>query len=131
MTEKPETAGTEPNDARQGRPRDAVLRPPVNVFENPHGITLEADMPGVSKERLTVRVDKDTLHIEGDVHVGAPEGMDSLYTDVRATRFERDFALSGELDTEQVEASLRDGVLTVRIPKRAAVRPRKIEIRTG
>jgi HSP20 family molecular chaperone IbpA len=56
--------------------------------------------------------------------------MEALHADVRATRFSRSFALSRELDSENVDASLKDGVLRLRIPKRAEVRPRKIEVRT-
>jgi HSP20 family molecular chaperone IbpA len=48
---------------------------------------------------------------------------------VRSTRYRRSFTLSGELETGQIDASLRDGVLSVRIPKRAEVRPRRIEVR--
>jgi HSP20 family molecular chaperone IbpA len=55
--------------------------------------------------------------------------MEALYADVRSTRYRRRFTLSGELETGQIDASLKDGVLSVRIPKRAEVRPRKIEVR--
>jgi HSP20 family protein len=130
MTESTQRATEQPVGNLHGGTREPAMRPPVNIFEDQDGITLEADMPGVSKDRLTLRVDKDSLHIEGDVHVGMPEGMEPLYADLRATRFEHAFALSGELEAERIEATLKDGVLTVRIPKRAAVRPRKIEIRT-
>jgi HSP20 family molecular chaperone IbpA len=58
-----------------------------------------------------------------------PEGMEALYADVRSTRYQRSFALSSELETNEIDASIKDGVLRVRIPKRAEVRPRKIEVR--
>ena len=106
-----------------------TLRPPVNIFEDADGITLEADMPGVSKDRLQIQVDNDSLLIEGDVQFTMREGMEALYADVHATRYSRTFALSRELETEGIDASLRDGVLILRIPKRAEVRPRKIEVR--
>ena len=86
-------------------------------------------MPGVSKDRLQLRVDKESLLIVGDVHVAMPEGMEALYADVGATRFSRSFALSRELDTEKIDASIKDGVLSLRIPKRSEVKPRKIEVR--
>jgi HSP20 family molecular chaperone IbpA len=108
-----------------------TLRPRVNIFEDAEGITLEADMPGVSKDRLQVQVDKDTLLVEGDVQLALPEAMEAVYADVRATRYSRSFALSGELDVDHIDASLKDGVLRLRIPKREEVRPRKIEIRAG
>jgi HSP20 family molecular chaperone IbpA len=111
------------------REPDLVLRPPVDIYEDADGITLMADMPGVSRDRLTIEVDKDMLMIEGDARIDMPEGMEALYADVRSTRYRRSFTLSGELESGQIDASLRDGVLSVRIPKRAEVRPRKIEVR--
>ena len=57
--------------------------------------------------------------------------MEALYADVRSTRYQRSFSLSSELDGNKVEASLKDGVLTLRIPKREQYKPRKIEVRTG
>jgi HSP20 family molecular chaperone IbpA len=113
----------------QKRESEMVLRPPVDVFEDADGITLLADMPGVDKERLNLEVDKDSLSIEGDARIEMPEGMEALYADVRSTRYARSFALSSELDTNEIEASIKDGVLRVRIPKRAEVRPRKVEVR--
>ncbi len=107
---------------------ETVLRPPVDIFEDADGITLLADMPGVSRERLTIEVDKDVLLVEGDARISMPENMEALYADVRSTRYRRSFALSGELETGEIAASLKDGVLKVRIPKRAEVRPRKIEV---
>ncbi len=59
------------------------------------------------------------------------EGMEAIYAEVHSTQYRRSFTLSGELDPERVDASLNDGVLTVRIPRRAELRPRKIEVRAG
>lgn len=111
------------------REPETVLRPPVDIFEDSDGITLVADMPGVDKDRLNLQVDKDALIIEGEALLEMPKGMEALYADVRSTRYRRSFALSGELATDEINANLKDGVLTVRIPKRAEVRPRKIEVR--
>jgi HSP20 family molecular chaperone IbpA len=60
-----------------------------------------------------------------------PEGMDAMYADIRSTRYQRTFTLSRELDTERIEAGLKDGVLTLKIPKREEHRPRRIEVQTG
>jgi HSP20 family molecular chaperone IbpA len=88
-------------------------------------------MPGVSKDRLNVQADRNSLLIEGDVVIDMPAGIEALYADVQATKYRRSFVLSGELETDQIEANLKDGMLTVRIPKRAEFRPRKVEVRTG
>ena len=120
-------------EVQAGRMREdeRTLAPPVDIFEDAHGITVQAEMPGVSKERLNVQADRNNLLIEGDAAVDMPPGMEAVYADVQATRYRRSFVLSGELETDRIEASLKDGVLTVRIPKRAEFRPRKIEVRAG
>ena len=59
-----------------------------------------------------------------------PEGMEALHTDVCSTRYQRSFSLSSELDAESTDASLTNGVLTLRIPKREQYQPRRIEVRT-
>jgi HSP20 family protein len=109
---------------------ESGMRPPVDVFEDADGLTLLADLPGVSKERLNVRVERDTLIVEGDVQITLPDQMQAVHADIRSTHYQRRFALSDELETERIEASLKDGVLTVRIPKRAETKPRRIEVRT-
>jgi HSP20 family molecular chaperone IbpA len=107
-----------------------VLRPPVDIFENAEGITLRADMPGVSKDRLNLRLDGPNLLVEGTIEI-APQGqMQALYADVRSAVYRRSFMLSNELEPDKIDANLKDGVLTVRIPKRAELRPRRIEVRT-
>ena len=110
---------------------ESGMRPPVDVFEDADGLTLLADLPGVSKERLNVRVERDILIVEGDVQITLPDQMQAVYADIRSTHYQRRFALSDELETERIEASLKDGVLTVRIPKRAETKPRRIEVRTA
>lgn len=110
----------------------AVLRPAGDIFEHENGITLMLDMPGVSKDRLDLQTDRNSLVVEGEVQIDMPQETESLYADVRCTRYRRSFSLSGEqLDTEAVEASLKDGVLRIDIPKRAEMKPRKIEVKAG
>ena len=72
---------------------------------------------------------RDSLVIEGEAQLEMPEGMEALYADVRSTKYRRSFALSNELDTARIDGNLKDGVLTVRIPKRAERQPRRIEVR--
>ncbi len=111
------------------REEQPTLVPAVDIFEDAHGITVQAEMPGVSKERLTIQADRNALSIEGDVVIEMPQNMEALYADVHATKYRRSFVLSSELEPDRIEASLADGVLTLKIPKRAEFRPRKIEVR--
>jgi HSP20 family molecular chaperone IbpA len=117
---------------REGRDTtQSFLRPPVDIFEDADGITLHLDMPGVARDRVKIDADRQTLSIEGAIQIPMAEGMEAIYAEVHSTQYRRSFTLSGELDTERVDASLNDGVLTVRIPRRAELRPRKIEVRAG
>ena len=113
----------------ESRAPETVLRAPVDIFEDAEIITLLADMPGVDKAHLNLEVANDALTVEGEVTIDMPEGMEALYADVRSTRYRRSFCLSGELETGEIDATLKDGVLRLRIPKRAEARPRKIEVR--
>ena len=108
-----------------------AVSPAVDVFEDAHGITLLADMPGVPKEQLELKVEGDGLLIEGGVQPPTPDGLEALYAEVRVPRYRRSFALSRELDTARIEANLKDGVLTLRIPKQAHAQPRRIAVTAG
>ena len=108
----------------------AVL-PAVDVFEDATGITLLADMPGVPKEQLELKVEGEALLIEGSVQSRTPDGMEAVYAELRAPRYRRSFALSRELDTTRIDANLKDGVLTLRIPKQANAQPRRIAVSAG
>ncbi len=114
----------------QKRESEISLRPPVDIFEDAEGITLQLDMPGVSRDRLTVHADRNTLVIEGEVKIELPQQMEALHAEVQSTHYYRSFALSGELDAEKTQANLKDGVLTVTIPKRSELKPRRIQIST-
>ena len=109
----------------------AALIPPVDIIESEVGITLMADMPGVSKERLGVRVDGDNLLIEGAAEVKVPDNIELLHSEIRNPYFRRSFTLSRELDATKIEASMRDGVLRLHIPKAEEARPRRIEVKVG
>jgi HSP20 family molecular chaperone IbpA len=102
----------------------------VDIYETSEGITLQADMPGVSKEQLNLRVEGNSLLVEGTIGIAPQEQMTALYAEVRSTLYRRSFLLSNELETGKIEANLKDGQLTVRIPKRAELRARRIEVQS-
>lgn len=115
---------------REGKMGDApALIPPVDIVEDGNGITLKADLPGVSKEKLSIRVDGDTLTVEAAVALGESKELRSAYAEVRVAQYRRSFVLGRDLDTEKIEASMRNGVLTLRVPKREQAKPRRIEVK--
>ncbi|MBW8716784.1 MAG: Hsp20/alpha crystallin family protein [Variovorax paradoxus] len=110
---------------------DAALTPPVDVVEDSGGITLFADLPGVSRDKLSLQVASDTLTIEAESGLSIPEGLESSHTEVGLGRFRRVFTLSKELDTNAISAELSQGVLKLRIPKAQHAQPRRIEIQAA
>lgn len=124
MTENTNVMKKETNAARP----EAALLPPVDVIEDASGITLFADLPGVPKDKLNLRLEADSLTIEGEVAIAMPQGMESSHAEVRLPRYRRSFTLSKELDCEKAAAEFKQGVLKLRIPKAEHAQPRKIPI---
>jgi HSP20 family protein len=116
---------------KPSRYSDAALTPPVDVIEDAGGITLYADLPGVTRDKLHLQVESGTLTIEAEADLSVPEGLTSSHTEVGLARFRRVFTLSQELDTEKVAAELAQGVLKLRIPKAAHAQPRRIEVQVA
>jgi len=104
------------------------VAPAIDVFEDAAGITLLADMPGVSRENLDVRLDGETLTVEGALDLDLPQDMRAVWAEVQVPKFRRVFTLSRELDAARIEANLKDGVLNLRLPKMAHAQPRRIEV---
>lgn len=121
-------------DAQTAAPKTAelpALNPPVNISEDDVGITLTADLPGVTREALSIRIDGDTLTLEAPIQLALAPGLEPVYAELRAGRYQRSFTLSRELDASHIDATLRDGVLTLRVPKLEQARPRRIEVRAA
>ena len=122
-------AVTQSNDSSQRN--EPALLPPVDVIEDATGITVYADLPGVPKDRLNVRVEDDTLLIDADMVLSMPEGMQASHAEVQRTHYRRAFTLSRELDPDKVAAELSQGVLRVRIPKAEHAQPRRIAVQVA
>jgi HSP20 family molecular chaperone IbpA len=122
---------TRPNDAAAAAREEPALLPPVDVIEDSTGITLYADLPGVPKDRLSVRVEGETLQIDAELVLPVPEGMQASHAEVQRKRFRRAFTLSRELDPDKVSAEFSQGVLRLRIPKAEHAQPRRIEVQVA
>jgi len=131
MSESKEMKTREGSEMQPQSEQDVFLRPAVDIYEDGNEITVKADMPGVTRDRLQVQVDGNNLAIEGQAAIDMPEGMEALHADVHTTRFRRSFTLSNELDAGNINAEMKDGVLTLHLPKRAELQPRKIEVSVG
>jgi len=119
---------SQPSPSSRAEP--AVL-PPADIVEDPAGITVTADLPGVSPDDLVVRVDGRNLTLEAPLRLGEADSLAFVYSEVRANRYRRTFELSGELDTTAIQAELKDGVLKLRLPKVERAKPRRVEVRAA
>jgi HSP20 family protein len=120
---------TRPNVNREAATTEPALVPPVDVLENESGITVKADLPGVSKENLAIRVDGETLTIEGQVSLGETASLEAVYAEIRNAQYKRSFVLSRDLDTSRIDAAMKNGVLTLTVPKLEQAKPRRIPVR--
>jgi len=120
----------QPQNTTPSRSNRAMV-PRVDVLEDQTGITLLADLPGVSKDQLELKVDGDTLLIKGTVGALTQEGLEPTYAEVRLPLYRRSFTLSRELDTSRIEANLKNGVLNLRIPKQQHAQPRRIQVQVN
>jgi HSP20 family protein len=110
--------------------RTVKIAPAVDVYEDKQGVTLWADLPGVSKDKLDVKVHDGNLSIEAEAVVPTPAGLRVHHVEMREPHFARTFTLSPDFDTSKIEAELQDGVLKLTIARREEAQPRRIEIKT-
>jgi len=107
-----------------------LLTPPVDIFEDTNAITVLADMPGVKSGHLKIDLHEGVLTITG--HADAPEGPNEVgvLQEYPGGTFRRSFTLSEVIDQEQIQATLKHGVLRLRLPKAEQAKPRQIKVRT-
>ena len=121
----PETQNGNPT-TEETRNREQYITPPVDIYETPEDLVVMADLPGVTKEDLEVRIDNNLLTIRGRSHHIAPGTP--VYQEYALMPFFRQFELSEKIDTEKITAELKHGVLFLHLPKAAEAKPRKIEV---
>ncbi len=107
----------------------AYLAPRVDIYENESELLLLADVPGVSKQSLTVHLDKEQLLIEG--HVEEPKVGALLGGEFQAVDYRRSFILPPGIDGGRITADLKQGVLSLRLPKAEGLKPRQIQVKAG
>ncbi|MBU2548120.1 MAG: Hsp20/alpha crystallin family protein [Proteobacteria bacterium] len=108
-----------------------VFVPAVDIYESEDKLVLMADMPGVEKDGLSIDLKNDTLTVRGECKKRTGEGPKVLYREYEEGDYLRQFSLSEMIDQEKISAVLKDGVLTLTLPKAAPAKPRKIEIQAG
>ena len=106
----------------------AVFTPPIDIFETPDGLILQADLPGVSSESLELQVQDNKLSLFGKVSLPVPSEARLIHQEYHVGHFLRSFILSDEVDHERITAKLNQGVLEVFLPRLTKSEPRRIQI---
>jgi HSP20 family molecular chaperone IbpA len=114
--------------ASSRRQNEVAYAPPVDVYENKEEFLLIVDMPGVAKNDIEIHLDKGQLLLTGKVTEEAAKNR-KLPEHAHRALFRRAFSVPQGIDGEHVSAELRQGVLSVRLPKSAALKPRQIQVR--
>ena len=118
---------TNPVASEETRTIGRVLTPAVDIFESDDKLTLVADMPGVVKDGLEINLEKGVLTLNGAVN--AETRGKAILNEFSTANYYRQFKLSELIDAEKTVAELKNGVLTLDIPKAESAKPKKIEIR--
>jgi HSP20 family molecular chaperone IbpA len=118
------TADRSPARAEKVTPVPTLV-PPVDVFETQDELLIHADFPGVPPDGVDVRFEKNQLTLVGHAQEPLPGGKNQPFD------WQRTFVLPGGVDPDKISAELRDGTLTVRLPKRESLKPRQIHVRSA
>lgn len=105
--------------------------PRADIYEAEDRIIVVTDMPGVSAESLDVMLEKNILTINGYVEPEVPEGYSLAWAEYQIGDYQRSFRISDEIDCDQIEATIKNGVLHLDLPKSTAARSRKISVKTA
>ena len=119
-TGRPIVAAAEPN---------VSFTPPIDIYESPDGLALEADLPGATEENLTIQLEDNVLSLHARIVSTLPEGARPLHEEYRVGDFSRSFILSDEVDRSRITAELKHGVLRLLLPKAERSKTRRIEIK--
>jgi HSP20 family protein len=102
--------------------------PTTDIFETEEALTVVLEMPGVDRDNVDVSVENGMLTVEGRINFNKYEGLQPLYTEYNIGPYRRTFQISGRVNQDKITAELRDGVITLVLPKAEVAKPRKIEI---
>ncbi len=110
-------------------PPESYFVPATDVYETDEALTLVAEMPGVAPDGLDVTVEDNVLVIRGQPKAGEADAGEALLKEFEVGPFYRAFQLPADYDTENIEANVTQGLLTLRLPKSERLKPRRIEVK--
>jgi HSP20 family molecular chaperone IbpA len=102
--------------------------PTADIYEGQDALKIVLEMPGVEKGNVDVRVEEGVLFVEGRLDLAKYRGLQPLYTEYNIGNYSRSFRLSNAIDQDKIGAELKDGVLSLTLPKAEKAKPRTIRV---
>jgi len=102
--------------------------PAADIYEAPDALTVILEMPGVEKSNVSISVEDGVLSVEGRLDLSKYQGLQPLYTEYNIGHYSRSFRLSSKIDQSKIAAEMKDGVLSLQLPKVEQAKPRTIQI---
>jgi HSP20 family protein len=106
----------------------AAYLPATDIFETDHALTVIMEMPGVGKENVAVSVENDVVTVEGRIDFSKYEGIQPVYTEYNVGNYVRSFQVSSKIEQSGISAEIKDGVMTLVLPKAEKAKPRRIAV---
>ncbi|HET7376066.1 MAG TPA: Hsp20/alpha crystallin family protein [Anaerolineae bacterium] len=106
-------------------------RLPINIYASADAYTFTAIVPGLKADDVTIEVEGNTIKLSGETiapAISADEKVRTLRSEIGFGKFNRSFELPDDIDATKIDANLENGLLTVRVPKAEAVKPRSIKV---
>jgi HSP20 family protein len=105
-----------------------MFLPTTDIYETDQALTVVMEMPGVDKEKIEINVEDGVLTVEGRIDFSKYQDLQPVYTEYNIGNFRRSFSLSNSIDQDKIRADMKDGVLTLTLPKAEQAKPRKIAV---
>jgi HSP20 family molecular chaperone IbpA len=103
--------------------------PMTDIYETQDALSVVVEMPGIEKSNVNIRVEDDVLNVEGRLDLGKYQGLIPLYTEYNVGHYSRSFRLSSKIDQSKIVAEMKDGVLSLTLPKIEDAKPRAIRVK--
>ena len=106
-----------------------VFVPAGDIYEAEYDLTVILEMPGVEKKNVEINVENGVLSVEGRIDLAKYQGLQPLYTEYNIGHYSRSFRLSSKIDQNKIAAEMKDGVLSLKLPKVEQAKPRTIQVK--
>ena len=133
MVDKQELQVQEKREVEKGQEATVPTRafmPNADVFETDDTLTVVLEMPGVDRGNIAINVENGLLTVEGRINFAKYEGLQPVYSEYNVGPYRRSFRLSSHVNQDKISAEMRDGVITLVLPKAEEAKPRRIEVKT-